>query len=80
MAARKPKKIDRGKLKVVADSLGELYIALGISVIMLQQTQKALKKDAVTLRINAFQLRDTLRELQRKQRSLFAELKKAGLE
>jgi hypothetical protein len=76
---RKPKKIDRAKLKVVSESLDELYTALGHSVITLHQTQEALKKDAVTLRVNALQLRDDIRGLQRMQRSLFAELEKAGI-
>ncbi len=80
MPTKKPKKIDQAKLEIVAASLDELYTALGVSVLTLQQTQKALKKDAVTLRVNALQLRDTIRGLQRMQRSLFVELKKAGIE
>ena len=54
-------------------------MALGLSVVMLKQTQKALSKDVVTLRVNALAFRGGIRGLQRMQRSLFAQLEEAGV-
>ena len=79
MATKNPRKIAPAKLRDISKSLDELYTAFGLSIITLQRTREALKKDAVTLRVNAFQLRHDIRCLQRMQRSLFAELKKAGM-
>jgi hypothetical protein len=75
----KPRKLDRAKVKVISAILEELHSALGHSVITLLQTEEALKKDAVTLRVNALQFRDDIRALQRMQRSLFAELREVGV-
>jgi hypothetical protein len=76
MAAKKAKTADPA-LNALAKMLDELYLALGLSVIALKQTKSALKKDSLTLRINALQFRDTIRNVQKMQRSLFAELKNA---
>lgn len=80
MKTKDSKKKDSAQLKIIEGKLDDLYVALGMSVIMVQQTQKALKKDKVTMRVNALQVRESFRELQRQQRVLFAALKKIGVE
>jgi hypothetical protein len=79
MATKNTKKLDRHTLKVIDDRLDEFMTALGLCVVMLQQTQKATKKDAVTLRVNAVAFREGIRGLQRMQRKLFVELEQAGV-
>ena len=79
MAQQKTKKTESDKLEVVTDELKQLRLALGRAVIVLTLTQEALPKDKTTLRVNALQLGDKIRDLQKRQRSIFAELQKIGV-
>lgn len=79
MATKKTKKLDKKHLKALDGHLDEFMTALGLCVVMLQQTQKATKKDTVTLRVNAVAFREGIRGLQRMQRKLFAQLEEAGV-
>jgi hypothetical protein len=79
MASSKSQKPRSAKLKVVAEDLDQLYLALGRAVIVLKLAQGAVKKDKVTLRVCALQVRDQIRGLQKRQRQFFADLQKAGI-
>jgi hypothetical protein len=82
MPAKKPQKTkqpEHNKLEVVTEELQQLRLALGRAVIVLTLTQEALPKDKTTLRVNALQLGDKIRDLQKRQRSIFAELQKLGV-
>jgi hypothetical protein len=46
IATKKPTTIDQAKLKAIPNSLDEFINALRLSVLMLQETQKASKKNA----------------------------------
>lgn len=74
------KRPDRSALDGVAGQLDKFMSALGLSVILLQQTQQALRKDAVALRVNADQFCESVGRLPRMSRALRAELRKAGRE
>lgn len=77
--AKTPKKLDKKAQEAIAKSLDEFHTALGLSVVMLQQTEKALKKDSVSLRVMALSFRSGIRGLQRMQRKLFVQLEQAGV-
>jgi hypothetical protein len=79
MATKKPQKLDPTTLKTIAYDLGEFHMALGLTVVMLTQTEKALKKNTETLRVNALAFRGGVLGLQRMQRKLFAKLEQAGV-
>jgi hypothetical protein len=79
MAQQKAKKIQSDKLEVVTEELRQLRLALGRASIVLTLTREALPKDKTTLRVNALQLGDKIRDLQKRQRLIFAELQKAGV-
>ena len=79
MSPQKTKNTESDKLEVVTDELKQLRLALGRAVIVLTLTQEALPKDKTTLRVNALQLGDKIRDLQKRQRSIFAELQKIGV-
>ena len=79
MASHKPKKLANKKLEVVSEEFKQLHLALGRAVIVLRLAQDALKKDKVTLRVTAIQLRDQIRGLQKRQRQIFTDLQKAGI-
>jgi hypothetical protein len=74
---KKTKKLSLEDREVIDKHLQKFFNALGRSVILLQQTQKALKKDTVTLRVNTLALGEGIRELQRMQRTLLDHLKRA---
>ena len=79
MAPQKVKKTESDRLEVVTEGLKQLRLALGRAVIVLTLTQEALPKDKTTLRVNALQLGDKIRDLQRRQRLIFGELQKTGV-
>jgi hypothetical protein len=79
MASQKAKTTESDKLEVVTEELKQLRLALGRTVIVLTLTQEALPKDKTTLRVNALQLGDKIRDLQKRQRLIFAELQKVGV-
>jgi len=79
MTPKKTKKTESDKLEVVTEQLKQLRLALGRTVIVLTLTQEALPKDKTTLRVNALQLGDKIRDLQKKQRLIFSELQKIGV-
>jgi hypothetical protein len=79
MTPQKTKKAESDKLEVVTEQLKQLRLALGRTVIVLTLTQEALPKDKTTLRVNALQLGDKIRDLQQKQRLIFSELQKIGV-
>jgi|GEM_PF-3224609 len=79
MTPKKAKKTENDKLEVVTEELKQLRLALGRAVIVLTLTQEALPKDKTTLRVNALQLNDKIRDLQRRQRLILAELRKIGV-
>jgi len=71
---------NRNRRKVVVESLERLYIGIGLSALALKQTQKAIKKDTMTLRVNVLHLLGTLRDLGAMKRSLLLALKAAGVQ
>jgi hypothetical protein len=73
------KKLKREDHELIEQHLQKFYNALGVSVIMLKQTQKALQKDTITLRVNAVALGEHVRGLQRMQRTLIWQLDHAGV-
>ena len=77
MASKKAKKSANKNLEVVTEQFRQLYLALGRACLVLKLVQGSLKKDKVTLRVNALQLRDQIRDLQKRQRQIFTELQKA---
>lgn len=79
MAIKKPTKLDPATIKRIAYDLGEFHMALGLTVVMLTQTEKALKKNTETVRVNALALRGGILGLQRMQRKLFVQLEQAGV-
>jgi hypothetical protein len=79
MAPQKTKKTESDKLEVVTEELRQLRLALGRAVIVLTLTQEALPKDMTTLRVNALQLGDKIRDLQRRQHLIVSELQKIGV-
>jgi hypothetical protein len=74
---KKNKKLSLEDREVIEKHLEKFYNSLGHSVILLRQTQKALKKDTVTLRVNTVALGEDIRGLQRMQRTLLDHLKQA---
>jgi len=74
------RKLNRAEQKPLVDYLDEFHTALGLSVVMLHQTEKALKKDTVTLRVNAVAFGEGIRGLQRMQRKFMALLAEAGVD
>jgi len=79
MTTQKTKKLDPATLKTIAYDLGEFHMALGLTVVMLTQTEKSLKKNTETLRVNALAFRGGVLGLQRMQRKLFVKLERAGV-
>ena len=75
MRKRKSEPLLKSKLDTLTNQLDSLYLALGRSVIKVEEMRGAVKKGAIEeLRVTAFQLKEHVQKLQKLQREIFSEL------